>query len=506
MVPPNAGPKCLRPWAFFSPWPPILNGSSYHGRKIAMSPCHAPRVRIRLFGVWMSPAYASEWRSILLCFTPRVRAAMQQLVTSNSTMLALHFYEAMMGDEAAASFLSHEQVQNHLKPAMQRWLQEVYALDPEADLESVAQRQVKIGEIHARIDLPVYLVLRGASRIKEGIHNLMLLSGELNTQERLAATQLVMRVMDLAMEIMAQAYATSRERNSRSKEAYRLFALTQNVSTLRERRRAELLDWQNQCLFNHALGAAAPPMPKLSASDFGLWFRHKGAHVFQGLPETAVILQNMEHIDHVLLPEFERATPDMLVQRLGELREQARNIALNLEALFEHNSQMDAGRDVLTHLLNRKFLHVVLSKEVSYARESQTTFSVLTLDIDHFKRINDAWGHEGGDMVLQQISAILSTNSRGGDYVFRMGGEEFLLLLVDTSAVAALRMAEKLRALVERESFTLPRNKRFHVTISIGVATFDGHPDYQRILRQSDAALYAAKARGRNCVVSANEI
>ena len=454
----------------------------------------------------MSFAYASEWRSILLCFTPRVRAAMQQLVASNSEMLALHFYEAMMEDDAAASFLSHEQVQSRLKPTMKGWLEEVYALNPEANLEQVAQRQVKIGEVHARIDLPVYLVLRGASRIKEGIHNLLLLRSPLNESERLAAMQLVVRVMDLAMEIMAQAYATSRDRNSRSKEAYRLFALTQNVSTLRERRRAELLDWQNQCLFNHALGHSGLAMPKLGASDFGLWFRHKGAHVFQGMPETALILEGIDHIDNVLLPAFAQTTPEQLVQHLGALREQARSMALNLEALFEHNSQMDAGRDVLTHLLNRKFLPVVLSKEVAYARESGTTFSVLSIDIDYFKRINDTYGHEGGDMVLQQISAILSNNSRGGDYVFRMGGEEFLLLLVDTSAVSALRVAEKLRAQVEREPFVLPHNERLAVTISVGMATFDGHPDYQRVLRQSDEALYVAKARGRNCVVSTEEI
>lgn len=454
----------------------------------------------------MSPAYASEWRSVLLCFTPHVRAAVQQLVASHSEKLALHFYEAMMEDDAATSFLSHEQVQTRLTPAMQVWLKEVYALDPEADLEQVAQHQVKIGEVHARIDLPVYLVLRGASRIKECIHTLLLQLQPLSEPQRLEAAQLVMRVMDLAMEIMAQAYATSRDRSSRSKEAYRLFALTQNVSTLRERRRAELLDWQNQCLFNLALGSAGPAMPKLGASDFGLWFRHKGAHVFQGMPETTVILRSMEHIDKVLLSSFEQATPEHQLQCLGELREQARNIALNLEALFEHNSQMDAGRDVLTHLLNRKFLPVVLSKEVAFARESGTAFSVLAIDIDHFKHINDTWGHEGGDVVLQQISTILSNNSRGGDYVFRMGGEEFLVLLVDTSEVAALRVAEKLRAQVERETFTVQRNAAMTVTISIGVATFDGHPDYQRVLRQSDEALYAAKARGRNCVVSVEEL
>ena len=90
----------------------------------------------------MSPAYAVEWRSILLCFTSRVRAVVQQLVHEHSALLASHFYQAMLEDEAARIFLSHEQVQTRLKPSMQMWLQEVYALDPEADLEAQAQRQV----------------------------------------------------------------------------------------------------------------------------------------------------------------------------------------------------------------------------------------------------------------------------------------------------------------------------------------------------------------------------
>ena len=454
----------------------------------------------------MSPVYAQEWSSVVRCFTPRVRAAIQQLVVQNCALLADHFYQAMLQDSMAATFLSHEQVQSRLTLTMQGWLQEVFELDPDADLERIAQRQVKVGEVHARIDLPVYLVLRGASRVKEAIHNLMLLRTTLSDAERLAAAQLVMRVMDLAMEIMSQAYATSRERNSRSKEAYRLFALTQNVSTLRERRRAELLDWQNQCLFNHALGKQGLPMPKIGASDFGLWFRHKGAHVFQGMIESGVILKAMERIDQELLPALAVAQPEAMIDHLNALREQARHISLNLEALFEHNSQMDAGRDVLTHLLNRKFLPVVLSKEVAYARETHTQFSVLTLDIDHFKRINDSHGHEAGDMVLQQLATILSNGSRGGDYLFRLGGEEFLILLVDTSAVSALRVAEKLRTQVEREPFALPRDLRMAVSISIGVATYDGHPDYQRVLRHSDEALYAAKSQGRNCVVSYEEL
>ncbi len=454
----------------------------------------------------MSPAYAVEWRSILLCFTSRVRAVVQQLVHENSALLASHFYQTMLEDEAARIFLSHEQVQTRLKPSMQMWLQEVYALDPEADLEAQAQRQVKIGEVHARLDLPVYLVLRGASCIKDGICSLLMVHTLLTEAERLAAMQLIARVMDLSMEIMAQAYATSRERSSRSKEAYRLFSLTHNVATLRERRRAELLDWQNQCLYSHALGHSVMAMPRLGSSDFGLWFRHKGAHIFQGLAEVGHIQSAIEHIDSHLLPAFAQASQQDSLQFLNALREQTRNISLNLEALFEYNSQMDAGRDALTQLLNRKFLPVVLSKEIAMARDSGTVFSVLTVDIDYFKRINDTWGHECGDAVLQQMAVLLSDNSRGGDYVFRLGGEEFLLLLVDTSPVAALHVAEKLRACVEKTPFSMPQKNPLFLTVSIGVSTFDGHPDYQQVLRRSDEALYEAKAKGRNRVVSAAEV
>src|SRR5690606_38908123 len=98
----------------------------------------------------------------------------------------------------------------------------------------------------------------------------------------------------------------------------------------------------------------------------------------------------------------------------------------------------------------------------------------------------DRYGHEAGDAVLQQMAALMSNSIRGGDYLFRLGGEEFLMLLVDTSLDGALRVAEKLRQQVAQASFHLPRQQQHPVTISVGVAMFDGHPDYQRILRHSD--------------------
>lgn len=445
--------------------------------------------------------YASEWRRLLEGFDAETRAVLAQLAHAHNQALAEYFYRAMLEDETASSLLSHEQVQTRLMASMRQWMVQVLATPQGEDLEALVVRQVKIGEVHARIDVPVHVVLRGARRLKEGL--LQLLAERAPPAQQGPAMRLAACLIDQAMEIMAQGYAVSRDGNARTNEAYRLFTATQNLATVREQRRAELLDWENQCLYRQAMGAGSQPLGHVAASDFGLWFRHKGLDMFQGAPAAQVIAETMAHIDSALLPALMQAKGADIAAPLLQLREQTRHIALNLEALFTQNSELDAGRDVLTQLLNRKFLPVVLTKEVQYARKSAALFSVITVDIDHFKSINDRYGHEGGDVVLQQVAAVLNANTRGSDYLFRLGGEEFLLVLVDTAAAGAAAVAEKLRAQIARAVFHLSGHAKLSLTISAGVATFDGHPDYQRVLRHSDEALYRAKAEGRNRVVAA---
>lgn len=444
--------------------------------------------------------HASEWRHLLQGFDVESRAVLAQFAQANDQALAEHFYTSMLADEAASNLLSHEQVHTRLMASMRRWIVQVLGVQPEDDLEALVEQQVKIGEVHARIDVPVHLVLRGARSLKEAVHETLEVASP-EVQSR--ALKLADTLIDHAMEVMSQGYAVSRDRNSRSKEAYRLFTVTQNLAAVREQRRAELLNWENQCLYLHAMGGGNQPLSSLNNSDFGLWFRHKGVDIFHGAPACQNILEAMAQIDQILLPALMEAKGDAVAAPLMQLREQARHIAMSLDALFAQNGELEAGRDVLTQLLNRKFLPVVLSKEVQYAREKSSVFSVVSLDIDYFKRINDGYGHEGGDMVLQQVASVLGSCIRGGDYLFRLGGEEFLIVLVDTPASGAANVAEKVRAQIEREALLLPHGHSGKVTVSLGVATFDGHPDYQRLLRRSDEALYQAKAAGRNRVVVA---
>ena len=181
----------------------------------------------------------------------------------------------------------------------------------------------------------------------------------------------------------------------------------------------------------------------------------------------------------------------------------ARAIAYHLDHLFELNSELEAGRDVLTRLLNRKYLGAVLSRQINYCRNHGTDFALLVIDVDHFKAINDTHGHDSGDVVLQQLAVTLNNSIRSGDYLFRLGGEEFLAVLVDVDTEGAMYAADKLRRRVADEPIHVARGQQLSITISIGVALHGGHPDYQHALQRADEALYSAKGQGRDRIVLA---
>lgn len=448
----------------------------------------------------------SEWQQRLDSYPSSIRQLTVQTAERHKEELATHFYAAMLQHREAAQFLSHEEVKTRLSASMANWITNLYATDNAADIQSVIAHQSKIGEVHARISIPVHLVLRGAQLLK---HHLIAKLQQEHPEQAAMAAPFAASLIDLAMEIMSQAYSSSHDRNSRAEESYRLFAVAQNIASEKEKQRAALLDWENQLMFDVAMNLAADQLPRLCASEFGLWFRHKGAHGFEGSVETGLILDAMNRIDDVLLPLFPARQSDADgqngMQLLRELREQAKSIAYHLDLLFEQNNELESGRDVLTRLLNRKYLSVVLNKQITYARSTGGSFAVLALDLDHFKQINDSHGHEAGDLVLQQVAALMLNRSRAGDYLFRMGGEEFLMIMVDVNDHSAAKAADNIRRAIAAETFRLPQDVTMHLTVSLGLAVYNGHPDYQQLLRRADDALYEAKNNGRNRVVIAPE-
>ena len=150
--------------------------------------------------------------------------------------------------------------------------------------------------------------------------------------------------------------------------------------------------------------------------------------------------------------------------------------------------------DKLTGVFNRRKLDEILHLEIEKAKRYENTLSLIIIDIDHFKRVNDTYGHQTGDSVLRSASQILQTNIRKIDFLGRFGGEEFLIICPETGKEGAMSLAEDMRKRIEEYEFPTVK----HITISLGVATYSGNDDEESLIKRCDAALYQAKGEGRN--------
>jgi len=164
--------------------------------------------------------------------------------------------------------------------------------------------------------------------------------------------------------------------------------------------------------------------------------------------------------------------------------------------------------DVLTGWNNRRYLVVRLGEELARARRDRTALVCLMLDIDHFKRVNDNWGHAAGDRVLQEIANRIDSQVRASDVAARYGGEEFVVLLPDTEVRSASLLAERIRNVVAATPVVLPSGDSVTITASIGIASVrppreadDLKTVGESLLARADVALYAAKAAGRDKVI-----
>jgi diguanylate cyclase (GGDEF)-like protein len=187
-----------------------------------------------------------------------------------------------------------------------------------------------------------------------------------------------------------------------------------------------------------------------------------------------------------------------------------RNLVHTAAELREASAELDrlARTDGLTGLLNRRALFDMLGVEFRRSRRYSRQLSVLMIDLDNFKAINDRWGHPFGDYVLQATAHIIAANVRESDILGRYGGEEFALALPETDGTQAIRVAEKLRAAIEAFDFRsggVPRADEppLKMTISVGIASLPLEPEqdeFELILR-ADRSLYGAKQTGKNRVV-----
>jgi len=244
------------------------------------------------------------------------------------------------------------------------------------------------------------------------------------------------------------------------------------------------------------LGGPAEPLRIDTPRDRGLPLFRPGG----GLPgETLLVhpLRFRNRLQGALVAIGERGAFDASVGRVLSLMSNQSAAAIDLIELLEANRRL-ALHDGLTGLLNRRALDERLDHAVSQASRAGQPLALLMIDLDHFKKLNDTYGHTAGDVALQAAAAEIRQQVRGGDEAARYGGEEFAIILPDTDGPAAFRMAERLRkALADRDIRF--GNERIRITGSCGVSATDlGYATPEALLHSADEALYASKETGRN--------
>jgi diguanylate cyclase (GGDEF)-like protein len=174
----------------------------------------------------------------------------------------------------------------------------------------------------------------------------------------------------------------------------------------------------------------------------------------------------------------------------------------DVEAQYHETIYKMTITDGLTSVNNKRYLVEILEREIPRALRHQRSLSLLMLDIDHFKQVNDTLGHLAGDAVLRDLANIARSRLRPDDLLARYGGEEFAIFLPETPLAGAVKAAEELRKLVDQHPFIV-EEQTIHVTVSIGAAELQPGMSVDALFKAADDMLYAAKNKGRNMVCSA---
>ncbi|HED34142.1 MAG TPA: sensor domain-containing diguanylate cyclase [Gammaproteobacteria bacterium] len=245
------------------------------------------------------------------------------------------------------------------------------------------------------------------------------------------------------------------------------------------------------------------------------WFRQKAESVFLLKSSTFTVWEQRPYLfkfknyrpitgsaDYMyqnitLIPLL---SADNEIRQFGVLIYDVTDIAVNKMKLEQANNKLEtlSKIDHLTQLNNRGAWEAYLQREFNRSKRSRLTCCVVMFDIDHFKKVNDTYGHQAGDEVIRRVAVLLKGTMRNTDIAGRYGGEEFGVILVDTAAKDALVFTERLRKRIEAEVVEYEKVK-IKITISLGVSQLtESCETYQDWLEQSDQALYVCKESGRN--------
>ncbi|WP_142849938.1 diguanylate cyclase [Telmatospirillum sp. J64-1] len=434
----------------------------------------------------------------------------QSVIDPVADTIADTFYAELLSHKGTEHLLNHEIVSRHLRFSMAAWLRDMFRPRGPADLAAHIQRQLDVGTVHARINVPAHLVSFGTRILKREIFR-RLLAAPIDREDAANLVILVDEMMDTAGSLMQESYVSDLVTNERRAQSLKMNAVSSNLAIECERLRSGLLDWLRKVLTTLYQSPSPLAAQNLSVrqSDFGLWLTHKADLLLQEGIEVRNLKGQMERIEVAMLRAV-AARPKGLSGDFNDavldLNDAVTQANWLLSSLIERTLEMEAGRDPLTKLFNRRYLPTIIQRETELSNRHGIAYGLLLIDLDSFAPLNDRFGQDKGDAALCQAAELISNTVRAGDFVFRYGGDEFLVLLSDVNAEQALRIAEELRQRIAAHSFRLSGGEGIHLNASIGIAVHDGHPDYSRMITRADAALRKAKQGGKGrCVLAGVE-
>ncbi len=235
----------------------------------------------------------------------------------------------------------------------------------------------------------------------------------------------------------------------------------------------------------------------------------KSCNVFKDACPT-IVEELGEHFNNLLFLIRKQKKQDKIQrQSIDHLNKELRSALENLQTR-NMEIQTLVITDKLTGLYNRHYLSTVMEDEVIRCSRKEYQFSILMIDVDNFKTLNDNYGHLFGDKVLSELGRLIKNNIRNYDKAFRFGGEEFVVILPETDQTIAWMVAERIRESFAQNTFTVTTSesieKKINRTLSIGIASYDEGLSVDDLVKYADMAMYTAKSQGKNRVVRSSEI
>lgn len=396
------------------------------------------------------------------------------------------YYQLLLSLEETARFLSNELVEDHLQNALAEWMQLVLSPKQADEIAELDQRHQTIGQVHARINVDMNLVSQAMMVLKNSLYDGLMKQAPVERDLIL----LVHNILDYALISINSAYFDGYESMSHQSQVLHNHLSSMDFALEIQQMRTELHRWFSNCLINGQVN-------NVQETDVALWIRHK-------LPLAVQDKNAISAIDD-MLSQLETQMDGMELletERLEQAKTVVNDLSWNLEELSKQLIQTSEKKDPLTKVYNRRFLDTILLQETMRSQRMQKNYSIVMLDVDHFKRINDHHGHDAGDNVLATIGELINQYIRVSDFAFRFGGEEFLLVLTECNANKAQTVSQKISNVIANHVFKTSNANDLQVTISAGVAEFDGQPDYQHTIKKADQALYFSKENGRNRVTA----